>query len=171
MPSADETETANNTSAARNGTGQADEALGVFPVGAAPGCKPTSQGEELEPNVAWRAGFGAPIVRQFIDDVETESAEVLSVRSRLDWMEVRRPPRLLDLNTQASPVYLDGHSKYVLAVLGSILHGVRHQLAHHQPGVVASRSQRPRREGVIQRRPCEKGGFGCGRQDHLTADI
>ena len=85
MPSVDETETATNTSEARNGTGHTDEALGAFPgFGAAPGCKPASQGEELEPNVAWGAGFGAPIVRQFIDDVVTKSAEVLSVRSRLD---------------------------------------------------------------------------------------
>ena len=168
MPSADETETANNTSRARKVRATQTRRWEYFPDW---GPTRMSQGEELEPNVAWRAGFGAPIVRQFIDDVETKSAEILSVQSRLDGIEVRRPPRLLDLNAQASPVHLDGYPKQVLTVLGSVLHSVRHQLAHHQPGVVPARSQRPRREGVIQRRPCEKGGFRCGRQDHLAADI
>lgn len=32
-----------------------------------------SRPEELEPDAAWRAGFSAPIIRQFIDEIEAES--------------------------------------------------------------------------------------------------
>ena len=127
-------------------------------------------GEELEPDVTRRTGFRSPIVRQFIDDVETKPAQVLGFKWRLRGLEVGRCRRLFYLDAQALSLCFDDDPDHVPAALGPMLHGVRHQLAQDQSRMVASRSERPRRERIVQRRPCEEGRFGCGGQDHFAAD-
>jgi len=130
---------------------------------------PPVLGEEFEPDVARRTCFGAPIVRQLINDVEAKSPEVSSVSSRLYRLEVRRRPGLFYLDAQTFTEELDDHPEEVLAVLGSMLHGVGHEFADHQSGVVAPRPQGPGREGIIQRRPRKKGGLRRGSQDHFMS--
>ena len=74
-----------------------------------------------------------------------------------------------DVESKSPEILDDDHSKQVLVVLAPMPHGVRNELAHHQSGVVAPRSQRLLREGIIQRYPCKKGGFRRGRQDYLAS--
>jgi len=127
-------------------------------------------GEELEPDVTGRAGFSAPIVGELINDIETQSSEVVSVRSWLARLEVSCRPRLLYLDAQTLALCLDDDPKDILTVLGPVLHGVRHQLAHDQSSVIASSSERPGRQRIVQCRPRQEGGFGCRWEDHFTAD-
>lgn len=56
-------------------------------------------GEELEPDGAGRAGFSAPIVGKLINDIETQSSEVVRFESWLDGLEVSCRPRLFYLDS------------------------------------------------------------------------
>jgi hypothetical protein len=73
----------------------------------------------------------------------------------------------LDPQTLTEP--LDDHSDQILTVLDPMLHGVRHELADHQSGVVTPRSQCLRRDSIIQRRPRKEGGFRRSRQDYFAS--
>ena len=125
--------------------------------------------KELEPDVAGRTGFSPPIVSELINDVETEFSEVLIVLSRFDGPQVRRWPRLFDLDAQSLSLCLDDDPDHVLALIGPILDRIRHQLTQDEASMIPSGSQRPWKD-VIQRRPREKGGLRCRGQYHLATD-